>query len=533
MGKIHVLVLASLLFRASSADTLYQLTTNGPTSFLGANTGIGSWFRADNTQDFTNGRSWCSFPYKDYSMGFAPDLQTITAGSNAVYPNPLWSKYGSQYCGLEAWVYNPANGRNVTMYIIDGFAHEWVKTPGSIDLMLGAYVALAGKLPDSKNDVLSGVQWGFTGQRSQKYSFGGAGDPTDSRAATGGSCSASTDCQSLCCTSSGQCTSAGSSCVASASAIKLVDAASPQSAAISTSSSNTLPPLNVRRSTWAYCSKSSQCANSCCSKEFSNDGKYKSTSLRTFLGTNYGIGSWFRANNTQDSTNGHSWCSFIYKDYSMGFAPDLQAMTAGTNAVYPNSLWSKYGGQYCGLEAWVYNPTNGRNVTMYIIDAFDHEWVKTPGSIDLMLGAYVSLAGSVPTAKSVVLSDVKWGFTGRRSQKYSFGGAGDTTDSRAAIGGSCSGSTDCQSLCCTSAGKCSSAGTGCVESISGSKSVAPSSGPSAVSLKSPSSTPTPQNGGLGDWVFCSKSSQCANNCCSKEYSNDGKYKCTPGGSKCL
>ncbi|KAJ3029975.1 hypothetical protein HDV00_009330 [Rhizophlyctis rosea] len=39
--------------------------------------------------------------------------------------------------------------------------------------------------------------------------------------------------------------------------------------------------------------------------------------------------------------------------------------------------------------------------------------------------------------------------------------------------------------------------------------------------------------GLGDWSFCSKNSDCNNNCCSKEYStSDGKYKCTPGGTKC-
>ncbi|KAJ3123537.1 serine protease [Nowakowskiella sp. JEL0407] len=40
---------------------------------------------------------------------------------------------------------------------------------------------------------------------------------------------------------------------------------------------------------------------------------------------------------------------------------------------------------------------------------------------------------------------------------------------------------------------------------------------------------------LGDWAFCTSSSQCANKCCSKQYSNDGKFKCTPGGtlSQCL
>ncbi|PRP81164.1 hypothetical protein PROFUN_01998 [Planoprotostelium fungivorum] len=36
-----------------------------------------------------------------------------------------------------------------------------------------------------------------------------------------------------------------------------------------------------------------------------------------------------------------------------------------------------------------------------------------------------------------------------------------------------------------------------------------------------------------DWDFCSVSSECANNCCSKEYSDDGRPKCTPGSSQCI
>jgi hypothetical protein len=38
---------------------------------------------------------------------------------------------------------------------------------------------------------------------------------------------------------------------------------------------------------------------------------------------------------------------------------------------------------------------------------------------------------------------------------------------------------------------------------------------------------------LGDWEFCTYSFQCKNSCCSSEYSNDGKSKCTPGGSPSL
>lgn len=39
--------------------------------------------------------------------------------------------------------------------------------------------------------------------------------------------------------------------------------------------------------------------------------------------------------------------------------------------------------------------------------------------------------------------------------------------------------------------------------------------------------------GLADWDFCAVSSQCNDGCCSKEFSNDNKFKCTPGGSHCL
>jgi hypothetical protein len=36
--------------------------------------------------------------------------------------------------------------------------------------------------------------------------------------------------------------------------------------------------------------------------------------------------------------------------------------------------------------------------------------------------------------------------------------------------------------------------------------------------------------GRDDWHFCDVSSQCLSGCCSKQYSDDGRLKCTPGGS---
>jgi len=41
------------------------------------------------------------------------------------------------------------------------------------------------------------------------------------------------------------------------------------------------------------------------------------------------------------------------------------------------------------------------------------------------------------------------------------------------------------------------------------------------------------SGGKGDWELCEHSSECNDKCCSKQYSDDGKLKCTPGGTQCV
>ena len=80
------------------------------------------------------------------------------------------------------------------MYIVDGFSHQWVLTPGSIDLMIGAYIELAGYYPSSKDQVMSNLQWGFTGRRSTQYQFQGAGLVSEYRVADGVGCSSSLGC---------------------------------------------------------------------------------------------------------------------------------------------------------------------------------------------------------------------------------------------------------------------------------------------------------------------------------------------------
>lgn len=54
--------------------TKRDFTSNQPTgAFTGTpESGIGSWYRSDNAQDYTNGKSWCGYAYYDDSPLFAP-----------------------------------------------------------------------------------------------------------------------------------------------------------------------------------------------------------------------------------------------------------------------------------------------------------------------------------------------------------------------------------------------------------------------------------------------------------------------------
>jgi len=157
--------------KAKSSTSTSSGALKGITQFLGKNSGIGSWFRADNTGDSTNGHSWCGFPYNDNSNGFAPSVGRMLGNFGNNY-----NTAAEHYCGLEATVKNPHNGKTLTMYIIDGFADEWVRTPGSIDIMKNHFTILNGAATDNKDIVIQGVEWEFTGRRSTQYSFKGKGN---------------------------------------------------------------------------------------------------------------------------------------------------------------------------------------------------------------------------------------------------------------------------------------------------------------------------------------------------------------------
>jgi hypothetical protein len=52
-------------------------------------------------------------------------------------------------------------------------------------------------------------------------------------------------------------------------------------------------------------------------------------------------------------------------------------------------------------------------------------------------------------------------------------------------------------------------------------------GPENIETASTTPSTSPTSVFKGDWWFCSTSSECANGCCSRTFSDDGKLKCTP------
>lgn len=156
------------------------------------------------------------------------------------------------------------------------------------------------------------------------------------------------------------------------------------------------------------------------------DSSSSSTSLlskagvTSFLGTNTNaIASWYHADSSTDSTNGHSWCYFPYNDNTPGIAISLKTMVNnfGGDAMAARKA-------YCGLEVEVTTPS-GTTSTLVVADAFDDAWVLTPTSIDVMYNAFTTLYGSATTNKNDVIKNVEWKFTGNRNSQYVFNGEGN------------------------------------------------------------------------------------------------------------
>ncbi|KAK4046237.1 hypothetical protein OIV83_006216 [Microbotryomycetes sp. JL201] len=97
-----------------------------------------------------------------------------------------YRKAAMAYCGLEARFFVSPNGhvqdkdksseerrkgrtREVLLFIGDGFAEEWVKTPGSVDIVKQSQ--MFGKATEDKNDVILDLEWELTGRRNEKFTF--------------------------------------------------------------------------------------------------------------------------------------------------------------------------------------------------------------------------------------------------------------------------------------------------------------------------------------------------------------------------
>ncbi|GAA6008131.1 hypothetical protein JCM11491_001896 [Sporobolomyces phaffii] len=152
----------------------------------------------------------------------------------------------------------------------------------------------------------------------------------------------------------------------------------------------------------------------------SNLSLLSAAGIKSFLGTNTNaIASWYHADSSQDSTNGHSWCYYPYNDDTPGFAIDVSTMinNFGGDAMAARKA-------YCGLEAIVTTP-DGTSLTLYVADGFDPAWVKTPTSIDVMYNSFTKLFGSATSNKNDVITGTKWVFTGNRNEKYAFNSEGN------------------------------------------------------------------------------------------------------------
>ncbi|CAK4614029.1 hypothetical protein LEN26_002997 [Aphanomyces euteiches] len=98
----------------------------------------------------------------------------------------------------------------------------------------------------------------------------------------------------------------------------------------------------------------------------------------------------------------------------------------------------------------------------------------------------------------------------------------------------CVRNSDCANNCCsieysTSDGKykCTPGSTKCTGNETAIQAAA------ATTTVAPSNKTNTTSGTKPEWDFCDVNAECANNCCSNEYStSDGKFKCTPGGAKC-
>ncbi|GAA5820749.1 hypothetical protein JCM11251_003140 [Rhodosporidiobolus azoricus] len=137
--------------------------------------------------------------------------------------------------------------------------------------------------------------------------------------------------------------------------------------------------------------------------------------ITDFLGINTNaILSWYDTNAGRDYTNGRGWCEWNYNNAIPGFAPSLKRMLANFGGDAKKAKEA-----YCGLEAFVTTP-DGRNATLYVVDAFDDTWVITPSSLDIIRGSFAQLFGRETDSKLDVVKNASWSWTGNRRADFGY-----------------------------------------------------------------------------------------------------------------
>mgnify|MGYP000088259577 CR=1 FL=1 len=87
----------------------------------------------------------------------------------AKYETPAFYAAEREYLSEEIIITNNKTGQKAIGYVGDAFDHQWVRTPGSIDITPSLWATLnGGKSTTNKNDVLD-VSWEFTGKRSTQF----------------------------------------------------------------------------------------------------------------------------------------------------------------------------------------------------------------------------------------------------------------------------------------------------------------------------------------------------------------------------
>ncbi|KAL8799661.1 MAG: hypothetical protein Q9182_005731 [Xanthomendoza sp. 2 TL-2023] len=99
---------------------------------------------------------------------------------------PSWDQQRRQYCGGEANVTNPANGRSKLLYIGDSFCAS--RSAGSIDIIIDAFIEIYERSPNNNHQlVMNPVHWYLTGNVNKAYLADGStigGDSPDAPTTT-------------------------------------------------------------------------------------------------------------------------------------------------------------------------------------------------------------------------------------------------------------------------------------------------------------------------------------------------------------